>query len=221
MNGARVESLDALAMFRVALIKFQESGVSALGDAESDVYATIRWLENDMISHWNAQLRSRQEAVAKAAEAVRQKTLFKDSTGRAASAVEEQKLLAKAQARFAEAEQKLAATKSWAKRLQKELVLYKGAMQRCQTMVTSDVPAAVNHLGSLIYALQEYFAAQAKGGEGAAAAQIDPALAAYFEGQAGPGSMKRAAPTGPDEPKKEESATEVTESTEKEKAPQP
>jgi hypothetical protein len=174
-----------LAVFRVALVKFQETASSALGDAEADVNRTINWLEHDQFSHWSTQIRHRQEAVARAKEALRQKQIFKDSSGRTPSAVEEQKMVTKALNQLAEAEQKLAATKQWAKRLQKEMLLYKGQVQRFVTSVTSDVPAAIGHMGALIHTLQEYAAIGL-----AKDVELDPSLAAYFA-QGGGASMSR------------------------------
>jgi len=184
-QGANVNT-DALAAFRVALIKFQESSNSAIGDAESDVQRTIQWLEHDQFSHWSTQIRHRQEALARAQEALRQKKVFKDSTGKTPSAVEEQKAVNKAQQQLTEAQEKMAATKSWSKRLQKEMVMYKGMMQRFTTTVTTDVPAAVSALGALIHTLQEY-AAVAPGKE----AELSPDLAAYFGAEPGAASMAR------------------------------
>jgi uncharacterized protein YbdZ (MbtH family) len=182
--GANVDP-DALAAFRVALIKFQENCTAALGDAESDIQRHIMWLENDQYSYWSTQIRHRQEVLQRANEALRQKKLFKDSTGRTASAVEEQKAVTKAQMQLEEANQKMAATKQWSKRLQKELIMYKGQMQRFQTTVTSDVPAAVGHLGALIHALQEYAAAQ-----GSREMEMPAELQAYFSA-GGEGMMSR------------------------------
>jgi hypothetical protein len=177
---------EALAMFRVALIKFQELCSAALGDAESDIQRTITWLENDQFSYWATQIRHRQDALARANEAYRQKKLFKDSSGKMASAVEEQKQVTKCQMQLDEAMQKMAATKSWAKRLQKELMLYKGQIQRFQTTITSDVPGATAHLGALIHTLQEYQAMAEPGRD----ASIPAELAAYFSG-GGEGGMSR------------------------------
>jgi hypothetical protein len=184
-HGANVNP-EALMAFRVALIKFQENASAGLGDAESDIHNTIRWLENDQFSYWSTQIRHRQEALARANEAYRQKKLFKDSSGKMASAVEEQKQVTKCQMNLDEAMQKMAATKSWAKRLQKELMLYKGQMQRFQTTVSNDVPSAVGHLGALVHTVQEY-QAMAEAGKDAA---IPAELAAYFGG-GGEGGMSR------------------------------
>jgi hypothetical protein len=175
MAGANAET-EGLISFKVALAKFIEVCVSAIGDAEGDVNRLIMWLENEQHTHWITKIRHCQEAVARAEEALRQKKLFKDSTGRTASAVEEMKMVSLARAKLEEAQQKLANTKRWAKQVQKEGILYKGAMGRFQTTVSSDIPAAMAYLGALIKLIDDYTAVKASG----ESAPIPPELAAYF-----------------------------------------
>src|SRR5215212_8914118 len=93
MAGAKVESLDALKTFRLALVKFADGINVAIGDAESEMQRTLTWLEVEQNTYWQGQIRKRQEALAKALDALRQKTIFKDATGRVQSAVDEQKVV--------------------------------------------------------------------------------------------------------------------------------
>src|ERR1700722_2896467 len=147
-GGANAET-EALAMFKVALVKFIEACSAGMGDADADVQRTIMWLENEQTTHWTVQIRHRQDALTRAEEALRQKKLYKDSTGRTPSAVEEMKVVGQCKIKLEEAQQKLANTKRWSKQLHKEGLLYKGGMQRFQTTVSSDVPGAIAHLGAL------------------------------------------------------------------------
>lgn len=159
-EGARVDSIEVLRRFRAALWKFAESANLALGDAESELQRTLVWLETEQQTYWTHQVRNRSEAVTAAKDKVRQKQLFKDATGREQSAVDEQKALAVAQRRLAEAQQKLENTRKWARRLQRELHNYKGGVQPLATFVAVDIPAAVATLDKLSGALNRYVAAQ-------------------------------------------------------------
>src|SRR4051812_7302649 len=123
---ARIDSIAELRSFRVALIKFVEACNVALGDAEADMQRTLTWLERDQISFWNGQLSKRQELVGRAKEAVRMKKLFKSQTGGQQSSIEEEKALRVAIRMLEEAEQKIIACRQWSKRLQKEIMMYKG-----------------------------------------------------------------------------------------------
>src|SRR3954451_11574743 len=154
----RVESIDSLKHFRVALFKFAEAADSALSDAESEMHSTLRWLENEQLSHWQTQIRKRTELLGRAKEALRMKQLFKDASGRTPSAVEEQKAVRLCQARLEEAEQKLVATKKYTRVLQREIQVYKGSVQRFATTVQCDIPVAAATLDSLVQTLEEYVA---------------------------------------------------------------
>ena len=157
-NPARVESIEALKMFRRALIKFVEAAMVALGDAESEMQRRLNWLENEQDSHWQGQIRKRQEEVSKARDAVRQKKLFKDFAGRTPSADQEEKALRIAQARLQEAELNLAAVRKYAKKLPREIEVYKGTAQRFATTVQTDLPTAAGKLDAMIRKLEEYAA---------------------------------------------------------------
>src|SRR5258706_7459934 len=142
MTGARVDSIEALKHFRIALWKFAETANVALGDAEGELQRTVKGLQGEQQQFWQTQIRKRHETVTRCQDAVRQKKLFKDSTGRPQSAVDEEKALAIAKKRLEEAEQKLVNTKRHSAKLQRELHLYKGGVQRFQTAVSADIPTA-------------------------------------------------------------------------------
>ena len=187
MSGARVQSIDALKHFRIALWKFKEAANVAIGDAEGEVQRTVSWLQGEQQQFWQGQIRKRHEIVNRCKDAVRQKQLFKDSTGRVQSAVDELKALAIAQKRLAEAEQKLLNTKRHSAKMQKEMHMYKGAMQGFSTTVASDLPNAVAALDRMVQSLEEYVSLTASGG----LAESAPPLG----GSAGVGSSEGSAMT--------------------------
>src|SRR5690348_17267468 len=113
MPQARVDSFDALNLFKAALWKFQESATIAPGDAESELHRIQRRLETEQQSFWQVQIRKRQEVVSRCKEAVRLRKVFKDSSGRQQSAVDEEKALQIAMRRLEGAEPKLAYTRKW------------------------------------------------------------------------------------------------------------
>ncbi|MGH7179767.1 MAG: hypothetical protein ACREJC_20490 [Tepidisphaeraceae bacterium] len=153
---ARVDSIDALKSFKVALHKFVEAGNVALSDAGSEISRVLSWLENEQLSHWQSQIRKRAADVEKCKEAVRMKKLFKDATGARQSVVDEEKALSKALAALAEAEQKLANTKRHGRRLQKEMLMYKGQVQRFATTLEVEIPLAAAQLEQMVIALEQY-----------------------------------------------------------------
>jgi archaellum component FlaC len=156
MTQARIESVDLLKMLRATLAKFAEAANVALGDAEGEMQRILMWLEMEQTTFWQGQIRKRQEAVVRAQEAVREKTLYKDSTGSRPSAVEEIKALQIAKRRLEEAEEKLKNVRRAIPRLQKEIQQYKGSVQRFATTVQGQIPMAMAQLANMISALEQY-----------------------------------------------------------------
>ena len=156
MAGARVEDLEAIRMFRATLVKFIESGGAALTDAESEITKRMGWLEGEQSSYWQNAIRKMQEKVTSCKEAVRMKKLFKDSAGKSQSAFDEEKKLKQAQTMLAHAEEKLANTRRWAKQLQREHLMYRGGVQRLQTMITNELPNGVHLLENVLVQIDQY-----------------------------------------------------------------
>jgi len=190
-NTARVDSIDTLKVFRVALIKFGEESNAALASAESEMQRMVGWLERDQQSFWQMQLRKRQEGLSRAQEALRMKKLFPDSSGRFPTPVEEEKAVRKWKAAVEEAEQKLAACKRYARILQKAIMDYKGGVQRFSTWVEAEVPNAVARLDRMVGKLEAYVALSAAAGHSPVR---EASVAAFASGEAQLGGMARAAP---------------------------
>src|SRR5665213_719021 len=186
-KAARVESIDAIRLFRASLLTFAEKANVALGEAESEVQRVMSWLENEQTQHWTSELRKRQEAVAKAKESLRFKQVFKSQTGAKQSTVDEEKALAIAERRLAEAQQKMVNTKRWMRQLQKEAHVYRGTVQRLSTTVQVDLPTAAGKMDRMIQSLESYVALNAPttdfGSEGAAGGA--------FGAEVGCGSVER------------------------------
>src|SRR4051794_11386991 len=94
--------------------------------------------------------------VSRCKEQVRMKKLFKDSSGRQQTAIEEEKALKVALQKLEEAEQKIKAIDRAINRLEKEYPLYKGNVQRFATTVQVDIPAAAALLENMLLLLESY-----------------------------------------------------------------
>jgi len=198
-DGAHVENFDALKQFKAALRKFGEACDVALGDAESETHRMTNWVELEQSSYWQAQVRKRTELVSRCKDAVRQKRIFKDATGRPQSAVDEEKALKVAERALEEAQQKLTNVKRWSKALPREIELYKGSVQRFATTVRVDVPAAIHRLDKMLASLEAY------------ASLAAPTMATSSVESAPAASMAQAAASEPAEvvaPEEDKPATE-------------
>lgn len=155
-QGANVEDLDVFRFMKTSLIKFKQAAESALINADSQASRTLQWLESEQVSYWQSQIRKRQELVMRCREAVRAKKIFKDSTGKTPSAVQEEKHLSVALRALEEAEMKLAVTKRNIPMLQKELEVYRGGVQALGAVLVTELPKAVAMLERLSTTLQDY-----------------------------------------------------------------
>ncbi len=191
-EGARIDDIDAIKTFRVQLAKFAEAANLALDDAQSEINRTLNWLEGEQTSFWNAQIRKRQELLAKAQQALRDKTLYKDVSGRPPSAVEEHKAVAVAKRNLAEAEQKMANTKSWCRRFPKEIAMYHGGVKPFANTLAGGIPAALAQLTNSVILLERYTASPVEAGSDAAGQQ-----AASSAGENQVGTMARGRTAGP------------------------
>ena len=160
MAEARVESVDAIKNFRRAWLRFAEVANVALTEAEADAVGTLRWLETEQKTYWQNQVRKMTELVSRCDEALRHKKIFKDASGRTPSAVDEEKALAKAKRMKEHAEEKLENVRKYTPRLNREIQLYKGQVQRLGTFVASDIPTAAAKLDKIVATLEQYVALQ-------------------------------------------------------------
>lgn len=181
MPNAKVISVDAIKHFRAALIKFAEHVNAALGNADSDVNRALTWLDMDAKAYWQSEGRKAQQKLAQAQEALRMKTLYKNIDGTTPSAVDEKKEVAKWKARLELCQQKLVNVQRYTNLIQRESVMYKGAVQRFATTIQSGVPRGVAKLDRVMAAIERYVQAQPEAGDIATGVSIDPANPAYLE----------------------------------------
>ncbi|MFT3786345.1 MAG: hypothetical protein QM770_09275 [Tepidisphaeraceae bacterium] len=167
--SANVRDIDVIKDFRAALVKFAEAAQVSLTDADSDVLRTLHWLEMEMVPYWTTQIRKREELVSRCKDAVRQKTMYKDATGRPQSAIDEMKQLKKAQALLEEAQQKWTASKAYVRRIQHAQMEYRGQTQKLGLTLTTEVPNTVAKLGNLLNLLDQYAAPASLGEVGSMA----------------------------------------------------
>lgn len=196
MSSARVQSIDALKDFRVVLCKFSETARSVLGDVESELGKILNWLETEQPAYWQGQIRHRTEFVAKAKQAVLIKKFTRHVDGTQGSAIEEEKALKIAQARLEEASLKLDFVHRYARELQKEILLYKGQVQRFSTVIGTEIPRAVNLLDRLATTLDAYLAVAPAAGDRA----VDFVGSVVVPGDEVSGGMARPEPAPPAEP---------------------
>jgi len=155
-DQVRVEDIEAFRVLRAALHKFAMVAEQSLIGAQAHIDRTHSWLENEKRVHWHSQFKKRTEMVVQAREAVRQKKMYRDSSGRMPSAIEEQKHLQRCLAAVQEAEEKILAVKKSIPRLEKESELHRGGVAKLSRAVSVEIPNAIALLDRLAGSLEEY-----------------------------------------------------------------
>ena len=154
------------------------------------------WLETEQLSYWRGQQRNQAAAVVQARQALWNKTMVKDLSGRTPAAVEEKEALKAATRRLEEAERKVGAVKKWMPVLKHEIMACQGGVQRLATAVQSDLPLAIGQLEGMIASLEAYVELKAPGAKEAAVSELPAEEAGQTPGslpegpaggQAGPG----------------------------------
>lgn len=151
---ARVYSIDALKDFKRALDEFRVLAGTALGEAQADVQRTLGWIEHDQRSYWQGQKKKRMARLAEAKnELFRAQVGSEDGRGLPTSA---RRAVEKAQGLLDEAETKIANVKMWRRKLEREILLYRGHIQPLARSVEVDLPRARVKLDRMIDALGKY-----------------------------------------------------------------
>lgn len=196
MNSARVQSIDAIKAFRISLWKFAEGASRVLDSVDAETQRMLVWLETEQQTYWRGQIQRRTQMVAQAKQALLAKKLYKNADGTRSSAAEEEKALKVAVQRLEEANEKLVNVRRYIPRLQKQILLYRGQVQRFSNVIQIEIPAAANHLDALVTSLEAYVSADLAD---RAAASEAGAPGALVTGDALP-SMARSEPGGEAQP---------------------
>jgi chromosome segregation ATPase len=149
---AQVTSIESLESFRQDLIVYLSQMLPALDEAGGEVMRMRHWLEIEQRGFWDDQLRRRRRKLEEAQGELFNKriSLMNDST------VLAQMELQRAQRAVAEAEQKIAALKKWARELERLAEPLVKQVESLRGYLTSDLGMGVISLTEAIKALDAY-----------------------------------------------------------------
>ena len=156
---ARVHSVAMLKQLRSSLATFAETTAIALDEVSSEIQRTLTWLNENRQRYWKTQVRLRQERYVQAKLAVKRKGMFDLAlAGVRSSAVDEKKALAIAERQLREAERRLARSRSWVLRIDKELSDYRATIHGLTGALEVDIPNARARLEKMVESLEAYAA---------------------------------------------------------------
>jgi hypothetical protein len=153
---AQVHSIEAIDQFRGALGVFGDEVGQALSAIRTDLQRFQNWLEHDQLTHWQHQIRVREERVAEAKNDLHRCLSATIDPNRTPSCLQEKKLLANAKARLEEAEHKLAAVRHWIQVVRQSIVDYHARAEPLSTVAAADIPRAQAELARTVARLTAY-----------------------------------------------------------------
>ena len=156
---AKITSVEAIELFRVALIVFTSHARPALEEISSEMTRTRLWLENDQRRFWENERRMRSKKMEQA-----QQELF---TARLSDFQETTSLLQmtvnRTQRAVHEAEEKLVRLKKWDRELDNRSAPLLKEVEQMHSFLTSEIPRAIAYLSQVVRALDAYTDAGAPG----------------------------------------------------------
>src|SRR6516162_269398 len=111
-SSARVTSVQAITDFKAALLIFCQEAKEVLASIEMENRRMTDWVERDRLSHWQREIRNRQEEMAQAKADLFRKQITRIS-GQHPDFIEERDALRKAVYRLEEAEEKVRRCRLW------------------------------------------------------------------------------------------------------------
>ncbi len=154
-SSARVLSTDALRDFQAALAKFRSKGRDALRTVFMEIEHVVAWLEGQQTT-WSREADKRHEDVLRCRAEL---ALARSAPENWRTAVSEKEIaLRKAQFRFKEAEDKVAAVRRWRRALPQALNEHVLPPRRLAGFLDGDVQHALAVLDNKIEHLKAYMA---------------------------------------------------------------
>lgn len=187
---ARVRSVSVLRELQPEIVKFVDACRVALVSADTDALRTLDWLRGTQMAHWKSEIRRRTDDLNSAKSELARKQMGKAEDAK--STVEERKRVERCKRLIDEAEQRLAATEHWSRRLDRAVQGYRGGSAGLRRTLDADMPRALAELERMSAALEAYVALRVDGSatdaaRGAAAAAEDAARRVRGEGEGGAG----------------------------------
>ena len=149
---AKITSVEAIELFRAALILFTSQARPALEEASGEVLHARLWLENDQRRFWEQELRARNKKLEQAQQELFTARLseFQETTSL------QQMTVNRARRAVQDAEAKLAALKRWNRELDNRSAPLLKEVEQLHSFLTGEMPKAVAYLAQVVRTLDAY-----------------------------------------------------------------
>jgi hypothetical protein len=159
---AKITSVEAIELFRAALILFASRARPVLEESSSEITRTRLWLQNEQRYHWENQLRARNKLLEQARQELFNARLseFQETTSLL------QMTVRRAQRAVQGAEEKLKMLKRWDREMDNRAAPLLKEVDQLHGFLTADVPRAIALLSQIVKTLDAYTGVSAPRPEG-------------------------------------------------------
>jgi hypothetical protein len=154
MSSARVFSLEALVDLKAALCIFTAEAREALSAVEMEIRRNQVWLE-EQLKYWRDLVVHCEEAVFQAKQELTRRRMMRIAD-RPPDTSEQEEALHRAQARLADAEEKVEMTRRWLRQVPEAIIEYEGPARQLSGILDADMPKADALLENKIASLEAY-----------------------------------------------------------------
>jgi hypothetical protein len=149
---AQITSVEAIELFRAALIVFTSQARPALEEISGEMTRTRVWLQSDQRRFWENERRVRSKKLEQAQQELFSARLsqFQDSTSLQIMVVH------RAQQTVRVAEEKLAQLKKWDRELENRSAPLLKEVEQLHGFLTAEMPMAVAYLAQVVRTLDAY-----------------------------------------------------------------
>ena len=160
MAQARMGSVEEVRSFRPALLRFGTDVMRGIGEADSGVLRAMQRLETELPSFWRSELVKRRDKLSQAKDQWRAKTMFKDSSGKSPSAVDEWTAVQQWTRAVEEAESKITAVKKGHAALVAQYEQFRAGVRAARDLAPMMSERAVHDFDRAIESIEAYLALQ-------------------------------------------------------------
>jgi hypothetical protein len=151
-DQAHVSSVDAVDLFRAALLVYVSKARPVLEDACDEVSRMRQWLQTSQRIHWENEVRKRTRILENAQQAL----LSANIANLREPGMAEKLAVTKAKRALTEAEDKLKQVKRWNRDFDQQVGPLVKQLEQVRTMLVNDMPKAAVHLSQVVKTLDAY-----------------------------------------------------------------
>jgi hypothetical protein len=161
---AKITSVEAIELFRAALIVFTSQARPALEEVSSEVMRSRLWLQHDQRRFWENDLRQQNKKLEQAQQELLTARLsdFQESTSL------QQMTVRRIRQAVTVAEEKLKLLKRWDRELDNRSAPLLKEVEQLHSFLTGELPKAIAYLSQIVRTLDAYAEAGSPAGGGGA-----------------------------------------------------